>query len=129
MAPSDSDSGATVASFKFEAIVFFLICALIAIGSLMLFAPRLATLRRKGILEYGSLAQIQSVEFHDKWILHREGREDQLLAAPEVTTRSNMATSFHKLGAAHALEITYKFNNVQPLRRRPRQVLNRPRPA
>ena len=98
-------AGAAVSSFKFETIVFFLICAVIAVGPLMLFAPRLAALRRTGILEYGSLAQIQNIEFHDRWILHRAGREDQLIAAPEVTTLSNMAASFHNIEEMKALPV------------------------
>ena len=32
----------------------------------------------------------------------------------------------HKLGAAHALEIPYKFNNVQPGARMPRPARNQP---
>lgn len=57
--------------FKLQAIVLLSIIALVALGPLLFFVPRLASLRRQGILEYGILGQIQSTEFHEKWCLHR----------------------------------------------------------
>lgn len=70
---------------------------LIAAGPFAFFVPKLAPLRRRGILEYGSLAQIHSTEFHDKWILHRAGREPDLLNAPEVSTLTDLASSYQNV--------------------------------
>ena len=79
--------------------------ALLAVGPLLFFVPRLAPLRREGILQYGSLAHLQSAEFHDKWILHRKGHEFELLAAPEVSTLTDLAASFQNIEDMKAIPL------------------------
>ena len=59
--------------------------------------PKLARLRRKGILEYGILAQMHGMDFHNKWILQRAGREEEFLAAPEVSTLTDFASSYQNI--------------------------------
>jgi len=47
------------------------------------FVARLTALRRRGILEYGILGQINSTAYHEKWIRRRTGHEAEFLTAPE----------------------------------------------
>ncbi len=61
--------GAHLIDFKLPAIALVVIVALVALGPLALFIPRLMALRRRGIREYGVLGQIVSADFHTKWIL------------------------------------------------------------
>lgn len=89
--------GARLMDFKLEAIVLLIIIALVALGPLLFFVPRLASLRRQGILEYGILGQIHSTEFHGKWILHRAGHEAEFLQAPEIATLANFAKSYQEI--------------------------------
>jgi hypothetical protein len=91
--------GAKLMDFKLPAIALLVIIAVIALGPLVFFVPRLMALRRQGILEYGILAQIHSAEFHEKWIRHREGHEAEFLAAPESTTLSNFGNVYEKIKA------------------------------
>ena len=91
------NTDASLMSFKMPAIALLVIVGLLAVGPLLFFVPRLAPLRRKGILQYGSLAHLQSAEFHDKWILHRTGNELEFLAAPEVSTLTDLAASFQNI--------------------------------
>ena len=44
--------GARLMDFKLEAIVLLMVIVLVALGPLLFFVPRLASLRRQGILEY-----------------------------------------------------------------------------
>ncbi len=90
-------AGAHVTSFKLPAIALFVLVLMIALGPLAIFLPKLAGLRRQGILQYGSLAHLQSSEFHEKWILHRKGHEDEILAAPEVSTLTDLAASYQNI--------------------------------
>jgi len=83
-------------SFKIMAIVLLLIALILAIGPLIFFVPRLALLRREGILEYGTLGQEHSMEFHKKWIEGGAGTEP-FLTAPEISTLTDFATSYEKL--------------------------------
>jgi len=96
---------ARLMSFKLPAIVLLILVVLMAIGPLLFFVPKLAPLRRKGILQYGSLAHLESAEFHDKWILHREGHELEFLSAPEVSTLTDLATSFQNIEDMKAIPL------------------------
>ena len=89
--------GAHLMDFKLPAIALVILIALIAIGPLAFFAPRLALLRRKGILEYGILGQLHSEDFHEKWILHRAGHEPEFLTAPDSTTLANYARAYEDI--------------------------------
>jgi hypothetical protein len=89
--------GAHLLDFKLPAIALLTIVALVGLGPLFFFVPGLATLRRNGILEYGILAQLQSSEYHQKWILHRHGHEHEFLQAPESSTLANYGQSYQKI--------------------------------
>jgi hypothetical protein len=90
--------GARLMSFKLPAIALVVIIALIALGPLAFFVPRLAALRRRGILEYGILGQIHSMDFHDKWIVHRAGRESEFLQALESSTLADFGKAYENIG-------------------------------
>jgi hypothetical protein len=90
-------AGAHLMTFKLPAIALLVLIIIIAIGPLISFVPKLMVLRRKGILEYGSLAHLHSTEFHEKWIRHREGREEEFLSAPEISSLTDMATSYENV--------------------------------
>jgi hypothetical protein len=89
--------GATLMDFKLPAIVLGTIIALVALGPLFLFIPRLMALRRRGAREYGVLGHLQSTEFHEKWILHRTGHEAEFLQAPETSRLSAFGQSYEKV--------------------------------
>jgi len=89
--------GAHLMNFKIDAIVWLVFILLISMGPLVLFVPRLTSLRRQGILQYGVLGQLHSVEFHKKWILNIKGHEEEFLAAPEVSTLTDYATSYENV--------------------------------
>lgn len=86
--------GAHLNDYRLDSIVLVAIIALIALGPLLFFITRLAALRRRGILEYGILGQIHSIEFHEKWILHRSGHEAEFLQAPESSTLADFGRSY-----------------------------------
>jgi hypothetical protein len=89
--------GAHLASFAIPAIVLVVIVALVALGPLVFFVPRLAALRRKGILEYAILGQMQSTEFHEKWILNRAGHEEELIDAAEISTLCDYGQAYDRI--------------------------------
>jgi hypothetical protein len=89
--------GAKLMSFKLDAIVLVIIMAIIALGPLVFFIPRLARLRYQGILDYGVLGQIQSTEFDEKWIHCRAGHEAELLTAPESSSLADFGSAASKV--------------------------------
>jgi hypothetical protein len=94
--------GAHLVNFKLPAIALLLITALVALGPLVFFIPRLSALRRRGILEYGLLGQLHSTEYHEKWILNRTGHEEEFLRTPETTTLANFGNVYEKIESLKA---------------------------
>jgi hypothetical protein len=90
--------GTHVMSYKVPAIVLAAIIALIALGPLSFFVPRLLSLRRRAIREFGSLGQLNSTEFYEKWIMHRAGHEAEFLQAPESSRLSSYGQIYEKVG-------------------------------
>jgi hypothetical protein len=90
--------GAHVMSYKVPAIVLGATIFLVALGPLLFFVPRLRSLRRRGIREYGALGHINSTEFHEKWIAHRAGLEAEFLQAPESSRLSSYGQIYEKIG-------------------------------
>jgi len=76
-------SHAHLMNFKLPAIALVVIVIALALLPLAFFVPPLAAVRRKGILEYSTLGQIQTTEFDEKWIAHRAGHEPQVLTEME----------------------------------------------
>jgi len=97
--------GAHLLDFKLPAIVLIVFITLVALGPLAFFAPRLAEVRRRGILEYGILAQLHSTEFHNKWILQREGHETEFLETSDSSSLADFGTAYEKIERMNALLI------------------------
>ena len=94
--------GARLTTFKLPAVVLVALTALVALGPLVFFVPRLVELRRKGILEYGILGQLHSTEFHEKWISHRAGHETDFLVARESSALANFGRIYESIEKMNA---------------------------
>jgi hypothetical protein len=88
---------AHVSDFKLEAAALLILVIAIAVGPLLFFLPRLGQLRRKGLLQYGRLGQLQSMEFESKWIKLCAGHEQEFLFAPEISTLTDFASSYENI--------------------------------
>jgi len=86
--------GADLLSFKREAaslVVFFLIAIL---GPLLVFSPQLASAKRKGLAEYGLLANRYVEGFEQKWVLENPHHENELLGSADIQSLADLGNSF-----------------------------------
>jgi len=83
--------------FKLPAIVLVVIVIALALLPLTFFIPPLTALRRKGILKYSILGQIQASEFDEKWIEHRAGHEPQVLTEMESGNLLNFGQTYDRI--------------------------------
>ncbi len=86
--------GKTLLDFKPEiaaAVVFF---CLLVLGPLCVFAPRLAQIRRQGLLEYGALANRYVREFDDKWLRGGAPLDESLVGSGDIQSLNDLAGSF-----------------------------------
>ena len=86
--------GKTLLDFKPEivAAVFFLL--LLVLGPLCVFAPRLAQVKRQGLLEYGALANRYVDEFDQKWLRGGAPLDEPLVGSGDIQSLNDMAGSF-----------------------------------
>lgn len=88
-------AGATLLDFKQEIAATVVFLLLIVLGPLCAFAPRLAQVKRKGLLEYGALASRYVCEFDRKWLRGAAPPQDEpLVGSGDIQSLNDLAGSF-----------------------------------
>jgi hypothetical protein len=86
--------GESLPSFKLQIggfIAFFVVAIL---GPLVMFTPRMADVRRKGLAEYGQFAQQYVQRFDRKWVHSDHAPSDELLGAADIQSLADLGNSF-----------------------------------
>jgi hypothetical protein len=86
--------GATLAAFQYEIAAFVIIQLLLMLGPLVVFAPTLLALKRRGRREYGALAARYTREFHTKWIGGAAPPGEPLVGSGDIQSLADMANSY-----------------------------------
>jgi hypothetical protein len=80
--------------FKVDIAVLALIVAAMVLGPMCAFVPRLLQARRKGLTEYGEVANRYAREFEDAWVMGKANTEGRvLLGSSDVQSLADMANS------------------------------------
>lgn len=85
--------GEKLVSFKLQIgsfIVFFVVAVL---APLLMFTPRMARTRRKGLADYGLLAQRYVESFDRKWV-HGPAPSEELLGAGDIQSLADLGNSY-----------------------------------
>jgi hypothetical protein len=85
--------GATLSSMKAAMIAYGILAILFLIVPLLVVAPVLLKIKRKGLLEYGAQVTIHNQLFDQKWIQEKQPGES-LLGNPDASSLSDLGTSF-----------------------------------
>jgi hypothetical protein len=86
--------GASVGSQKFVIAGFIVMLVIVGLLPLLLLAPKLAKVRRTGLLEYGRLANSYTTSFHRKWVSNIEAPTEPLLGTGDIQSLADMGNSF-----------------------------------
>ncbi|ACC70274.1 hypothetical protein PPMP20_31920 [Paraburkholderia phymatum] len=99
-------AGAALTEFKVEtgAMVVFLLC--LVFGPLLVFAPQLAQAKRRGLSEYGALAQRYVREFDDKWLRGGASTGEALVGSGDIQSLADLANSFDVVRNMRIVPIT-----------------------
>lgn len=86
--------GARLLDFKYEilVLVIFLLCAVL--GPLLVFAPQLTAARRRGLREYGTLAESYVREFDAKWLRAGAPTDERLVGSADIQSLADLANSY-----------------------------------
>lgn len=94
--------GELLSSFKVLIIAYVVLQLVIFLGPLLVFAPLLVRVKRRGLLDYGALATGYTQSFDNKWVRGKAPDGDTLLGSSDIQSLADLANSFqivNKMGA------------------------------
>ena len=98
--------GAVLLDFKAEtAIVLGFVLSLV-FAPLLVFAPRLAEAKRKGLREYGTLAERYVRDFDAKWLRGGAPAEEPLVGSADLQSLADLGNSFEVVRTMRAVPVT-----------------------
>jgi hypothetical protein len=86
--------GATLHEYQWLMAGFVGLLLILFYAPLLLFTPQLVKTKRKGLFEYGALAERYTSDFDTKWITKRGEGVGALLGTSDIQSLSDLANSF-----------------------------------
>ncbi len=86
--------GAKLFSFKYLILTLVLVAPVIFLTPCLAFSGKLLKAKRKGLLEYGALADQYTKEFHEKWIEGKRSDNEVLMGSSDIRSLADLANSF-----------------------------------
>lgn len=85
--------GEALQSFKFQIAGFIVFFVAVVLGPLLMFTPRMAQTKRKGLADYGLFAERYVEGFDQKWI-HGPVPEAELLGTGDIQSLADLGNSY-----------------------------------
>jgi hypothetical protein len=85
--------GESLLSFKFQIGGFVAFFVLAVLGPLVMFTPRMARAKRKGLADYGLLAQRYVESFDKEWVLRDSPPPEKLLGSGDIQSLADLGNS------------------------------------
>jgi hypothetical protein len=86
--------GESLLSFKLKIVGFIAFFVLAILGPLLMFTPGLSRAKRKGLADYGLLAQRYVDRFEEKWVVHDPAPSEELLGAADIQSLADLGNSY-----------------------------------
>jgi hypothetical protein len=86
--------GASLANYKTTIFGFVALVLIISLGPLLVFSPKLFDTKRKGLLEYGALANEYTQSFERKWIRREAPEGEALIGSADIQSLADLGNSF-----------------------------------
>jgi hypothetical protein len=86
--------GESLTSFKLQIGGFIAFFVLAILGPLLMFTPKMAQARRKGLADYGLLAQRYIEGFEQKWVLRDPSTSEELLGVADIQSLADLGNSY-----------------------------------
>lgn len=86
--------GESLLSFKLQVAGFVVFFVLVVLGPLLMFTPKMAATRRKGLVDYGLVAQRYVDAFERKWVLGEKDPAEELLGSGDIQSLADLGNSY-----------------------------------
>jgi len=100
--------GGNLLSFKLYAGSFVGFFVFVIFGPLLMFTPQMGSARRKGLADYGLLAQQYVRSFRDKWIPSNGIKADELLGSGDIQSLADLGNSYGIVQEMRVVPFTLK---------------------
>jgi hypothetical protein len=80
--------------YQWSYIALFVLFLVTFAGPVLIFVPKLLTLKQRGRMEYGTLASRYTQAFHSKWIEKTEASQEPILGTNDIQSLADLGTSF-----------------------------------
>jgi hypothetical protein len=86
--------GGTFDALKYSLLLFVVIALALTLGPLLVFLPKLAAVKRRGLAEYAILASQYTRRFDQKWVHGRPPDEEPLLGSADIQSLADLGNSY-----------------------------------
>ena len=86
-------AGGKLVDFKAEVFALVVVTLLVVMGPLLVFAPQLAEARRKGLREYGTLAEQYARAFDKKWLRGGAPPDEPFIGSADIQSLADLGNS------------------------------------
>ena len=87
-------TGSNLLSFRLQIAGFIMVYVLIILGPLLMFTPQMADAKRRGLRDYGILAQRYVEDFEKKWVREETNPSDELLGTGDLQSLADLGNSY-----------------------------------
>jgi hypothetical protein len=99
-------AGAALSEFKMEIVGYLLFVLCLLLGPFVVFAPQLASAKRTGLREYGTLAERYVREFDAKWLRGGGAAVESVMGSPDIQSLADLSNSFEIVKTVRLAPIT-----------------------
>ena len=90
-------AGAKLPEFRLELVGLVAVMVFAVLGPLLVFAPKLAAVKRAGLREYGTLGQRYACEFDQKWLRSGAAADEPLIGSGDIQSLADLSYSFEQV--------------------------------
>jgi hypothetical protein len=86
--------GESLLSFKLQIAGFVAFLVLAVLAPLLMFTPKMAAAKRKGLADYAFVAQRYVDAFEQKWVLGEQAPSQELLGSGDIQSLADLGNSY-----------------------------------
>ena len=98
--------GASLPQFKIEICLLEIFMSCIVFGPLLVFSPQLAHTKRKGLREYGTLAQRYVLEYDTKWLRGGAPADEPFVGSGDIQSLADLGNGFEIVRSMRIAPVT-----------------------